>query len=165
MKTKFAIPFFELVFFAGVAVSQALPPAGQAPSTLVGVWRGQGVVQQSAVPLIALTLTEEGGSLSGAILLTVIHLEQGKPVTIEPGIPEPVLKPSFDGQTLTFQMKYRGPLPRGVSSVDPMITYRLKLTSQNKDGLAMGDLVADAEAVTGSPLPLGPPIQMVRNAN
>lgn len=117
------------------------------------------------MPFVTLTISNEGGSLFGAILLSVVHVENGKPIASAPGIPEPILNSSFDGQTLTFQMKYRGALPPGFSSSNPVLTCHLKLSPPNKAEFAMGDLVTNAEAITGSPLPLGRPIQMIRIAN
>jgi hypothetical protein len=151
------------------AFSQASPSASQVTSTdtkaLLGIWQGQGAAEETGVPFVTLTLVNDGGNLSGAILLYVVHLEQGKPVASAPGIPEPILSPSFDGQTLRFQIRFRGPLPPGISSDDPVLTFRLKLTLPKKAELATGGLVIDAEAITGSPLPLGSPIQMARTAN
>jgi hypothetical protein len=169
MKSKSAVAVLPLVIIAAAGFCQPLPAAGPAASTdakaLAGIWPGQGVAQETGSPFVTLTLTNEGGSLSGAILLSVVHLEQGKPVASAPGIPEPILNPRFDGQTLQFQMRYRGPLPTGISSGDPLLTCHLKLSPPDKAELAMGKLVTDAEQITGSPLPLGPPIEMVRTAN
>jgi hypothetical protein len=169
MKSKFVVAVLLFVTIAAAGFSQPLPSAESAASTgakaLTGIWRGQGIAQEAGSPFVTLTLNNEGGSLSGAILFSVVHLEQGKPVASAPGVPEPILNPRFDGQILQFQMRYRGPLPTGISSGDPLLTCHLKLSPPDRAEFAMGKLVTDAEQITGSPLPLGPPIQMVRSAN
>ncbi|MFZ0395447.1 MAG: hypothetical protein WCF17_16735 [Terracidiphilus sp.] len=169
MKAKLGTIAVQLVMIMAALSSLSPPCAGQTAPTdtkvLLGIWQGQGAAQETGIPFVTLTLIDDGGNLYGAILLSVIRLEQGKRVASAPGIPEPILNPSFDGRTLRFQIRYRGPLPPGISSDGPVLTYRLKLTPPNKAELAMGGLVADAEAITGSPVPLGPPIQMVRTAN
>jgi len=169
MKTKFAVLVLLLGIINAAALSQPGVSAAQASSpetrALVGVWRGQGEAQQTNLPFVTLTISNEGSSLSGAILLSVVHVENGKPVASTPGIPEPILNPSFEGQTLTFQVKYRGPFPPGISSDNPVLTFRLKVTPPNKAELAMRNLIIDAEAITGSPLPIGRPIQMIKTAN
>ena len=120
MKTKFAVLVLLLGIITVAALSQPAASAVQASSpetkALVGVWRGQGEAQQAGLPLVTLTVSNEGGNLSGAILLSVVHVEEGKIVTSAPGVPEPILNPRFDGQTLTFQVRYRGPVHPGVSS-------------------------------------------------
>ena len=168
MKTKFAFLVLLLGIITVAALSQPAASAVQASSpetrALVGVWRGQGEAQQNGLPFVTLTVGNEGGNLSGAILLSVVHVEEGKIITSAPGVPEPILNPRFDGQTLTFQVKYRGPVHPGISS-DPLLTFRLRMTSANNGAQATGDLITDAEPSTGSPLPLGPSIQMVKGDN
>jgi hypothetical protein len=169
MKSKTAFMIFQLIVFAAAALLQPLTSNAQSTSSdanaLAGVWRGQGEAQQAGLSFATLTLANEGGNLSGALLLWVVRLDQGKPVASDPGVPEPILNPSFDGHTLTFQVKYRGPLPRGVSSDNPLLRFRLKLMAPSKAELERADLVADAESITGSPQPLGAPVPMVRTEN
>lgn len=167
MKTIFlAIP---LAMAAATAFCQSSPSARQAvqpnPTALIGIWHGQGVAQETGLPFVTLTLADDNGSLTGAILLFVAHLDHGRPVVSPPGTPEPILHPRFDGQTLTFQVNFRGPLPPGVSPSDPVLTYHLKMALADKGELTGGSLAADAQAITGSSIPLGAPIQMARTMN
>lgn len=105
-------------------------------SQITGVWRGE----CDALPCATLTITDETGSLSGAILF-YLHMRKtvNDPYTSTPGIPEPVFNPTFDGQTLTFQVSHRRAHPPRTLS-DPPVTFQLKLT-----GSAQGELTNRSE--------------------
>ncbi len=121
-----------------------LPPATPDPSPIVGVWRAQ----MDGLPAITLTVTNETGSLSGAILFYLHRRDEGKPVTSTPGIPEPIFNPEFDGKTLTFQVSHRRAHPPRTLS-DPPVRFRLKLTGPNAGGLNMGEATKENEASVG----------------
>lgn len=120
------LPAFVCGYGQNSSSAQAPPeaccrPAGVAQIT--GVWRGQ----MNDLPAVTLTITDEAGALSGAI---PFYLHQRKtvndPYSSTPGIPEPLLNPTFDGQTLTFQVSHRRAHPPGTLSNLP-VTFHLKL--------------------------------------
>lgn len=118
-------------------------PADNKP--ILGVWRAEA----DGFPFVTLTLTDEGGSLSGAVLF---YFHQRKtvndPYTSTPGLPEPLLNPAFDGQTLTFQVSHRRAHPPGTLS-DPPVTFHLKLTGTNSAGVNRGELSNATEHSAG----------------
>ena len=83
------------------------------------------------LPAVTLTVTEEGGSLSGAVLFYLHRREPGRPVTATPGVPEPLFNPRFDGKTLTFQVSHRRAHPPG-SLNDGPVNFALKLDGADK---------------------------------
>ena len=72
--------------------------------------------------------------MAGAILF---YLIKGKPPKSSPGIPEPLLNPTFDGKVLTFQVSHRRAHP-GTQS-DPPVKFRLKLTGADRSVLIHAD--------------------------
>ena len=108
-------------------------------AAIAGVWRAQ----VDGLPFITLTVTNEGGSLTGAVLFYLHRRDEGQPVTSPPGIPEPLLNPRFDGQTLTFQVSHRRAHPPRTLA-DPPVTFRLKLTGANT-----GEIVNENEGSNG----------------
>jgi hypothetical protein len=124
-----------LFTFAAGASSQTsgsqLKPTAADSVPVVGVWRGQ----MNGLPAITLTVTNESGSLSGAILFYLLRRTPGQPETATPGIPEPLLNPKFDGETLTFQVSHRRAHPPATLS-DPPVTFRMKLTGANAAALS-----------------------------
>jgi len=120
-----------LVIFAAGAVAQTSKPAGQttAPgnAAIVGVWRSQ----MDGLPAITLTISDESGSLSGAVLFYLHRRDEGKPVTATPGVTEPLMNLAFDGKTLTFQVSHRRAHPPATLK-DPPVTFRIMLTGANK---------------------------------
>ena len=101
--------------------------AGPSASSVVGVWQGK----MDGLPAITLTITDETRALSGAVLFYLIRRDEGKPPTSTPGIPEPILNPSFDGKTLSFQVSHRRAHPPRTLS-DPPASFHLKLTGSDK---------------------------------
>jgi len=97
-------------------------------SRLTGVWRGQ----MDGLPAVTLVVTDEGGSLSGAVLF-YLHMRKmvNYPVTSTPGLPEPMFGMNFDGTALTFQVSHRRAHPPGTLS-DPPVTFTLTLTGANQ---------------------------------
>jgi hypothetical protein len=137
MRRKGVFLFILFLLTAAVAGAQTAPAAQKAApdaSSIVGVWR----TQADGLPFITLTVTDESGSLTGAVLFYFHRREQGQPVTSTPGQPEPLLNPRFDGQTLTFQVSHRRAHPPKSLS-DPPVSFRLKLTGPNKAELVNED--------------------------
>jgi len=81
---------------------------------------------------MSLTVSDEIGGLSGAILF-YFHMRKtaNDPYTSTPGIPEPIFNPTFDGQTLTFQVSHRRAHPPRTLS-DPPVSFRLVLKGPNR---------------------------------
>jgi hypothetical protein len=103
-------------------------------SAIVGVWRAQ----MDGLPAITLNVTDETGTLSGAVLFYLHRRDPGQPVTSSPGIPEPLMNPKFDGKTLTFQVSHRRAHPGSVNT--PPVSFRLRIVGPNK-----GELVNENE--------------------
>lgn len=127
-----------------LALALMMHPCGQAqnpsdsvgqlsgPAPIVGVWRGQ----MNGLPAVTLVVTDEGGSLSGAVLFFFqqrpsVH----DPYTASPGLPEPVLHPSFDGKSLVFQVSHRRAHPPRTLH-DAPVQFRLTLTGKDTAELA-----------------------------
>ena len=89
-----------------------------------GVWRAQ----DSGHPAITLVVTDEGGSLTGAIHFFFPRLDSADvPLTFTAGLPEPLLRPQFVGTTLRFEVSHRrANPPRSLS--DPPAQFHLTLT-------------------------------------
>jgi hypothetical protein len=107
--------------------------AGAAP--IEGVWR----CQMEGLPAVTLTVTEEGGTLTGAVMFYLHKREPGQPVSATPGVPEPLLNPRFDGKTLRFQVSHRRAHPPD-SLQDQPVNFQLKL-----DGPDTGEFVNESE--------------------
>ena len=105
-------------------------------SGITGIWRAE----CDDLPCVTLTITDETGSLSGAILF-YFHMRKSVNdlYTSTAGLPEPIFDPVFDGQTLTFKVSHRRAHPPRTLS-DPPVRFQLKLT-----GLAKGELTNAAE--------------------
>jgi hypothetical protein len=130
---------------AASAFAQSNPPPAQQPDRMpfTGVWRGQA----EGLPALTLVLTDEGGSLSGAVLF-YLHMRKSvnDPWTSTPGLPEPLLHLNLDGNTLTFQVSHRRAHPPRTLP-DPPVTFTLTL---NNDGTAL--LANQSEHAPGLPL-------------
>jgi hypothetical protein len=98
-----------------------------AVAPVLGIWR----CQMEGLPAVTLTVTDEGGSLTGGVLFYLHRREPGQPVTATPGVPEPLFHPRFDGKTLTFEVSHRRAHPPG-SLNDAPITFELKLDGPDK---------------------------------
>lgn len=122
--------------WAGLLLVLASALAGAPPenTAIVGVWRGT----MDGLPVMTLTVTDEGGSLSGAILFYMIRREEGKPPTSSAGIPEPLLHPKFDGKDLTFQVSHRRAHPPRTLN-DPPVSFRLRVTGPERGALTQGE--------------------------
>jgi hypothetical protein len=113
------------VSFAQISRAQTARPD---LSRLTGVWRGQA----DGFPAVTLVVTNESGSLSGAVLF-YFHVRKtvNDPVTSTPGLPEPMFGMNFDGKMLTFQVSHRHAHPPRTLS-DPPVTLTLTLTGPNQ---------------------------------
>lgn len=113
----------------GFAQDTSIHPASRPDQPrIVGVWRGE----CDGLPCATLTITDETGSLSGAILF-YLHMRKtvNDPYTSTPGIPEPIFNATFDRQTLTFQVSHRRAHPPRTLS-DPPVTFQLRLTGPDQ---------------------------------
>ena len=104
-------------------------------ASIEGVWR----CQMEGLPAVTLTVTEEGGTLTGAVLFYLHKHEPGQPVSATPGVPEPLLNPRFDGKSLRLQLSHRRAHPPGSFGDEPE-NFQLKL-----DGPDRGEFVNESE--------------------
>jgi hypothetical protein len=130
---------------SGPGTSTNLPATSPATSSIEGVWR----VDMDGLPAVALVITSEGGSLSGAVLFYLHHRDPGQPWTSSPGLPEPIFNPKFDGTTLTFQVSHRRAHPPRTLS-DPPVSFRLMVTGADKAELEMVNQDAPEYVLTKS---------------
>jgi len=127
------------------ALSQITKVEASANAPINGVWRGQ----VSGLPAVTLLVTDEGGSLVGAVLFYFQQrANENSPWTATPGLPEPMLNPKFDGKTLTFQISHRRAHPPG-SLNDPPVPFHLTLKGPDK-----AELLNQKE---------GPPLMLTRS--
>jgi hypothetical protein len=96
-------------------------------TSIVGIWRGK----LDSLPAITLTIEEESGKLTGAVLFYLIRTEPGIPATATPGVPEPLIDPRFDGKTLVFKVRHEHAHPPA-SLHDPPVSFRVELTGADK---------------------------------
>lgn len=133
MKFKGTLIALSLLFTAAISCGQNGPTkqSQSADEPLVGVWRGQ----MGGLPTVVLTITNEGGSLSGAVLF---YFQKRKsvddPWTATPGLPEPLFNLRFDGKTLQFDVSHRRAHPPMTLS-DPPSHFHLTLKGPNAAGL------------------------------
>jgi hypothetical protein len=106
---------------------ETIAPAASNTAPVVGVWR----CEMDGLPAVTLTVSDEGGSLSGAVLFYLHRRSAGQPVTATPGVPEPLFNPRFDGKTLTFQVSHRRAHPPS-SLNDAPVAFELKLDGPDK---------------------------------
>ena len=112
------------------SLSAAMPGQAnskQSTNPILGVWRAQ----MNGLPMVTLTITDEGGRLAGAALFYLLRRDQNGAVSSSPGVPEPLLDPAFDGKVLTFQMSHRRAHPPK-SLADPPANFSLTLTAEDK---------------------------------
>ena len=128
--------FACLFFFLLAPVLQSADHA-----KFLGVWR----VQESGVPALVMTISDEGGGLSGAILFYMIRRDENQPVRSSPGIPEPLLQLEAKGDTLHFQVSHRRSHGSRTAK-DPPVKFRLVVKAPG-DGVLHND--NDAETPDG----------------
>ena len=91
--------------------------SASAANNLVGVWHGE----YRNLPWVTVTLTQDGGALSGAILFYLHRKTSGTAETATAGTPEPLLDPQFDGKTLTFRVSARHAHPPQTLNNPPIV--------------------------------------------
>jgi len=96
-------------------------------SAVTGVWRGQ----IDGLPALVLTISDEGGELTGAIVFYLIRQNDGQPPRSSPGGPEPLFNLKLDGGTLVFRVSHRRAHPPATAN-DPPLSFRLKITGPNE---------------------------------
>ncbi|MGA3370555.1 MAG: hypothetical protein ABSC48_02220 [Terracidiphilus sp.] len=121
----------SLLLSASLALGQG-SATGQAPSAskavIPGVWRGE----MDNLPIVTLVVSDEGSGLTGAALFYMLRrFTVNDPFTASPGLPEPLLNPTFDGKTLYFQISHRRAHPPGSLS-DPPCRFHMTLTGPDK---------------------------------
>lgn len=146
MKTRTFATLLALLLGAGLNFAQNTQAP---PASLVGVWRGQ----MDNLPAVTLTIRNEGGKLSGAIMFFLhVRATVNDPWTSRPATAaEPILDPVFDGKTLTFLVshKYAHP-PRTLN--DPPSHFHLTLIGPDHAGLVNETESASADAGPGLPM-------------
>jgi hypothetical protein len=133
MRNRVVVVCISLAMMATAALPQSSGTDMAAnKSPIEGVWRAD----MEGLPAIALTITNESGSLSGAVLFYFHRRDAvGQPWTsMPPRNPEPLFNPKFDGKTLTFQVSHRRAHPPG-SLNDPPVTFRFTLTGVDEASL------------------------------
>ena len=149
MNMRAIATLLALVLGAGANFAQSTQPA---PASLTGVWRGE----MDNLPAVALTITDEGGKLTGAVVFFLhVRATVNDPRTYKPATAaEPILNPVFDGKTLRFMVSHkRAHPPRTLN--DPPSHFHLTLTGPNQ-----ASLVNETEAGSGD---AGPGLPMVRS--
>jgi hypothetical protein len=145
MRSKlFSISVLTAVL-AATGLSQANQPAepnNTSDAAITGIWR----CQMEGLPAVTLTVTNEGGSLTGAVLFYLHRREPGQSVTATPGVPEPLFHAGFDGKTFTFQVSHRRAHPPE-SLNDAPVTFQLRL-----DGAQKAELVNENENDPNAPV-------------
>ena len=113
---------------AAIVMACALRAQTSANEQWIGVWRAQ----MDNLPAVTLTITDEGGGLSGAILF---YFHERKtvtdPYTATPGIPEPLFHLRFDGKSLEFEVSHRRAHPPRTLS-DPPVHFQMRLVGRDK---------------------------------
>lgn len=127
---------FALLLAGAPGLSPFVQAPSSAPTSILGVWRGS----LGNLPAVEITLTDEGGELSGAVLF-YLHLRKSpkEATAVTPGLAEPLFHLRFDGKTLAFQVSHRRAHPPG-SLHDSPAGFHLIMTGPNQ-----AELVNDAE--------------------
>jgi hypothetical protein len=148
MKARYALALVLPVLVAATGFTQngsakgGVVPTGNA--AVVGVWRGD----LESLPWATITLTEEGGGLSGAILFYLHRREPGV-TSSTPSVPEPLLNPHFDGRVLSFAVSHRHAHPPG-SLGDAPIHLQMDITSKDHATLVNQDEAGPSAALVRS---------------
>ena len=127
MRSKAILVCIAMTMTATAGWTQASSAVSANIAAVEGVWR----CDMHGLPAMTLTVTDEGGSLTGAVLFYLHRREPGKAETATPGVPEPLFNPKFDGNTLTFQVSHRRAHPPGSLNDEP-VKFALKLDEAGK---------------------------------
>ena len=132
IKSVFLLFLLPLMAVAAGAQSSRDGTGAASDTALVeGVWR----TQMDGLPCITLTVTDESGSLTGAVLFYLLRREPGQPAAATAGIAEPLFNLRFDGLTLTFQVSHRRAHPPRTLK-DAPVNFRLRLTGPSRGELS-----------------------------
>jgi hypothetical protein len=80
---------------------------------------------------VTLQITDENGTLAGAIVFYLIRRDPGQEATSSPGPPGPLFHLKIDGNTATFEVSHRLAHPPRTLS-DPPVHFQLKLTGPDR---------------------------------
>jgi hypothetical protein len=117
--------------------------AAERYEAVTGVWRGQ----MDGVPALAMTISDEGGELTGAMLFYLIRRNPGQPPTSTAGNPEPMFNLKFDGKALDFRVSHRR--AHGAKTAnDAPVNFRLTITGPNEARLVRESAEKDSITVT-----------------
>ena len=128
---------------AAVLVWACLAFAADKNSAITGVWRAQ----VDGVLALVMTISDEGGDLTGTILFYLIRRDEGHPPRSAPGIPEPLFNLGFDGKALDFRVSHRRSHGARTAN-DPPVRFRLKITGPHEGLLAREGEESEAIRVT-----------------
>jgi hypothetical protein len=112
-------------------------------SAVNGVWRAE----MAGLPALVMTISDEGGDLTGAILFYMIRRDEGKPPQSAPGNPEPLFNLKFDGKALDFRVSHRRAHGARTAN-DPPVNFRLKITGPNEGLLVREGKESEAARVS-----------------
>jgi hypothetical protein len=122
--TRTAVLSLVVLFTSTLALAES-PTKNSA--IIIGQWKGT----MDGLPAIMLVVEEDDDKLMGAVLFYLIRRDPGAAPSASPGFPEPMIKPTFDGKTLSFKISHRyAHAPRTLN--DPPVSFRLQLTGPDK---------------------------------
>ena len=101
------------------ALASVAHPAGL--SDFVGIWKGT----LGSLPAVTLTLEQEDGKPTGAILFYLIRRSEDGKQTASAGVPEPLIDPKLDGKVLTFKVSHKNAHPPRTLN-DPPVEFKLE---------------------------------------
>jgi hypothetical protein len=102
----------------------AQPSANYAP--IVGVWKAN----QDSLPMMTLTVEDDKGKLTGAVLFFLLKRQPGAAETSTAGTPEPLIDPAFDGHTLSFKVSHSHAHPE--TKNEPPVAFQFELRPDGK---------------------------------
>src|SRR5271163_1026312 len=109
-----------------IASNAALAAPAVDNSLVLGVWKAQ----VDSLPMMTLTIEQNNGKLIGAVLFYLIRRDPSVPETASAGVPEPLIDPTFDGNTLAFKVSHTHAHPG--SEHTPPVAFRFELTGDGK---------------------------------
>lgn len=97
-------------------------------SSIAGTWQGK----LHDLPAITLSVTDEGGNLSGTILFYLLRYDgQAWTVDKEGSVPLPLIDPKLDGKLFSFKVSHREAHPPETLN-DPPVVFEMRLTGTNQ---------------------------------